>query len=78
MAKRVEFWGRRVFHVLKKRQVSNCKILTNKLSQFQIEYVYPKIEEQLRHMFDFFENSYKGMYCAMCDSKSHEYINIER
>ena len=78
MAQRVEFWGRRVDHVLKKKTVSNCKILTNKLSQYQIEYVFPKIYEQLRFMFEYFKKMYKGMYCAMCDSKSHQYISFER
>lgn len=78
MAQRVQFWSERVAHVLQKRPISNCKILTTKISQFQLEYVFPKILEALHIMFESFEFTYKGMYCAMCDSIQHDYINVQR
>lgn len=42
-----------------------------------MDYIQPKLDEQLRFMNEFFKSSFKGLYCSICDSQFHKYINKE-
>lgn len=74
MLKRSRIWQINVHHVLQNKEVSNCKILTTKLSQLQIDYVFPKIMDNFKILYQYFEKMYSGFYCAMCDAEVHPFI----
>lgn len=63
---------------LKTKKVSNCKVLARKILHFQIKEIAPKLKEAVRTMHEFFFDSYKGMYCMLCDESSHGYFNLKR
>lgn len=62
---------------LKKKTVSNCKILARRVNQMQIQVVGPKVLTELRHLHEFFDMTYKGFYCSVCDAHKHQFFNIE-
>jgi hypothetical protein len=63
---------------LKNKNVSNCKVLARKILHFEIKEIAPKLKEAVRTMHEFFFDSYKGMYCMLCDGFTHEYFNLKR
>ena len=63
---------------LEKKKVSNCKVLARKILHFQIKDIAPKLKEAVRTMHEFFFDSYKGMYCMLCDGFTHQYFNLKR
>ena len=70
--------ARMVQDKLKTKKVSNCKVLARKILHFQIKEIAPKLKEAVRTMHEFFFDSYKGMYCMLCDDTSHGYFNLKR
>jgi hypothetical protein len=63
---------------LETKKVSNCKVLARKILHFQIKDIAPKLKEAVRTMHEFFFDSYKGMYCMLCDGSTHQYFNLKR
>lgn len=63
---------------LKNKKVSNCKVLARKILHFKIKDIAPKLKEAIRTMHEFFFDSYKGMYCMLCDANSHQYFKLKR
>lgn len=57
-------------YLLRFRKVSNCKVLARRITSFNIEDVSARLKDALETMHDFFENSYKGFYCAMCNAET--------
>ena len=47
--------------------MSNCKVLAERVSNFQIPELEKIIRINLKKMEDFFYDSYKGFYCAICN-----------
>ena len=62
---------------LKDRNLSNCKILAQRVLHFQIKQVAPKLTEVMQNLEDFFEESYKGFYCSICDARTQSFILVE-
>lgn len=62
---------------LEKKPISNCQILSRRLTQMQMDYIQPRLDDQLRLMNEFFKSSFKGLYCSVCDSQVHKFINKE-
>ena len=62
---------------LKNKKVSNCKVLARKILHFEIKDIAPKLKEAVRTMHEFFFDSYKGMYCMLCDAYTHEYFIMD-
>lgn len=65
----------RVVDRLKERRVSNCKVLGKRILHFQVKEISSKLKNALENMHQFFENSYQGFYCTLCDAVSHQYFN---
>ena len=51
--------------------LSDCGILAQRILQFKIDKVIPIIKNKINQMNDFFMESYQGLFCALCDAKSH-------
>lgn len=51
---RVQIQALRLSKTLSEKQMSNCKILSQKLTQMQIDFVRPKLLKQIKTMFDFY------------------------
>lgn len=60
------------------KKVANCKILAERVLVFQIEKIQEKIRENLDGMQEFFEDTYQGFYCSICDLENHRYFDIKK
>ena len=64
-------------YLLRFRKVSNCKVLARRIASFNIEDVAARLKEALNDMHDFFEKTYKGFYCGMCDATTLPFYSEE-
>ena len=60
------------------KKVANCKILAERILVFQIEKIQDKIRENLDGMQEFFEDTYQGFYCSICDLENHRYFDTKK
>lgn len=49
------------------KKIANCKVLSNRIQNFSIQGIEKQVRLNMQKMEDFFYDSYKGFYCAMCD-----------
>ena len=63
-----------VLKKLKREKVSNCKILAKRIVQLEFKSIAMRLKVAIKEMHKFFETSYKGFYCALCDAENHKYF----
>lgn len=68
VAQDVEVRAEYMMSRLKNRMFSNCRVLATKVAEYKIKKVADKLREDFEAMDAFVANSYKGLYCAMCDA----------
>ena len=59
---------------MKYKKIANCKVLADRILNFDLIDLKDKIRHNLKKLEDFFYESYKGFYCSLCDYWSHEFI----
>lgn len=52
----------------------NCKILSQKLIKYDIKSVGPDLKDKFKNMHAFFETTYKGFYCSICDANNDKFL----
>lgn len=52
----------------------NCKILSEKLIKYDIKSVGPDLKDKFKNMHVFFETTYKGFYCSVCDANNDKFL----
>ena len=57
--------------------MSNCRLLAERITKFQIEDLKSAITKNINDMKEFFETTYKGFYCSLCDYDNHKFFDIE-
>lgn len=57
------------------KKVANCKILAERIINFDIVTVGPIIRENLKKMQKFWAQAFSGWYCSVCDHDNHKYVN---
>ena len=67
-----------IFSVTKGRLVSNCKLLSRRVLEYNINMIGPKVKEAARAMHAFFMDTYKGVYCSMCNGDYQEFFHVEK
>lgn len=55
----------------------NCSLVASRILQFELETITPIVKEGLEKMHAFFKESFKGVYCSICDAKSQFLIDGE-
>lgn len=58
--------------------IRNCKLLSKKVLEYQIAMVGPKLKEAVRAMHAFLQDTYKGVYCSLCNADYHEFFHVEK
>jgi hypothetical protein len=59
------------------KKVSNCKLLAERILNFEVSQVEKKILENLENLKKFFIQSYKGFYCTICNHDNHRFFKKE-
>lgn len=57
------------------KRVSNCKLISDRLLNYEIKEIHGQIRKNLNKMRDFFKETYKGFYCAICNYDNHRFFN---
>ncbi len=61
--------------MLKTRKMSNCKILSSRVINFDIKSLYDILRKNLKKAEDFFYDTYKGFYCTICNFENHKFFD---
>lgn len=61
-----------------RKKIGNCKVLSQKISNYKIKKIAPKLKDAVKDMYDFFFESYKGFYCTICDAEMNHYFNVKK
>ena len=59
------------------QKVSNCNIMGERISKFELNELGERIEFNLKKMERFFKDAYKGFYCAICNFDNHRFFDLE-
>lgn len=54
---------------------SNCSLLAHRIISFEFSSIVPVVKKGLKKMHEFFKQSYKGVYCSICDSNTQFLVN---
>ena len=57
------------------RKVSNCRLLADRLLNYEAGQVAAQMKENLDKMQEFFTTTYSGFYCALCNHDNHQYFD---
>ena len=57
---------------------SNCRVLGEEILRYNVAMIGPKLKEAIRAQQTVFYESYKGVYCSLCDVNNHQYFLIEK
>lgn len=57
------------------RKVSNCRLLADRLLNYEAGQVAAQMKENLDKMQTFFINAYSGFYCTLCNHDNHQYFD---
>ena len=60
-----------------KKVVSNCKLLSRRVQEYNIAMVGPRLKEAIRAMHSFFLDTYKGTYCSLCNADYQDFFHVE-
>jgi len=63
-----------ILNKMKKERISNCKIYAKRIVHFEFKDIALRLKGALASMHQFFETSYSGFYCSLCDSENHKFI----
>lgn len=56
------------------KKISNCKLLAERILNFEVNQVEVQVLKNLEEMKKFFVTSYKGFYCAICNHDNHRFF----
>lgn len=60
------------------KRIANCKLLADRILNFEVKEIQSQIKKNLNKMRDFFKDTYKGFYCTICNYENHKYFNKEQ
>ena len=58
--------------------MKNCKVLAMKVKSFKVRKIIRILLRDLKRYKRFFETSYKGFYCELCDARKHRFVDMNK
>ena len=77
VANKIRVRAQEVLEKNQKQKISNCNILADRIVKFEVEDIQHKIRSNLNNLKSFFEKSFKGFYCAVCNFDNHDFFDLE-
>lgn len=74
----VHEFAKKVEDQLRLKKFSNCKFLANRITSYRLPTVEAALKQSLEDMEVFFTNSYKGIYCSLCNADMHRFIDQKK
>ena len=62
----------------KTKTVSNCGLVAEQMTTFKLAEVAPKLKTAIEAMNAYLQDTYKGVYCAICNGDYQKYFLIEK
>lgn len=57
------------------KKVSNCKLLAERILNYEVSQVADQVRQNLQKLSEFFEKTYSGFYCTICNFDNHKYFD---
>ena len=76
-ANKIRIRAQDVLEKNQKQKISNCNILASRIVKFEVEDIQHKIRANLNNLKSFFEKSFKGFYCGVCNYDNHKFFDLE-
>ena len=57
--------------------MSNCKILATKIHDYDLLKIKKKLKPILEKAKEFWEISFRGLYCSLCDGKKTRFFDVK-
>lgn len=76
-AKKVTHFAAGVLTYMDKLDTNECKIMARRILSYQIDDLETALNEMLENTYNFMTQSYKGIYCAMCDANQQVFIDSQ-
>ena len=61
----------KTIQVLEYKKIANCKVMAERILNFDINGVKEALIDNTKKMADFLYDSYKGFYCSICNYENH-------
>lgn len=76
-ASKIQDYANSILKKMKKERISNCKIYAKRIVHFEFKDMALRLKGALVSMHEFFERTYSGFYCSLCDAENHKFIRKE-
>ena len=67
-----------IYEAQKDQKVSNCGIIAHRIKEFKLASIVPVIKKSITEMHEFFIESYKGVYCSLCDANNQGFFDADK
>lgn len=57
------------------KKIANCKLLAERILNYEVSQVREQIRQNLNKLQDFFQTAYSGFYCTICNFDNHKYFD---
>lgn len=57
------------------KKIANCKLLADRILNYEVSQVREQIRQNLNKLQDFFQTAYSGFYCTICNFDNHKYFD---
>lgn len=78
IAQHVNLQAEETLELFSTTTVNNCKVLAKRLNQYQIKKVGEKLRFAIDQMYNWWENVFSGISCAVCDADMHKYFDFKQ
>ncbi len=63
---------------LKDQEPTNCQVIAERITKFELTMVLEKVRAALDRMHDFFVTSFEGYWCSICEAKYHAFFDVDK
>lgn len=65
-----------ILKLFKLKRMKNCKVLARKIKSYKIRKIIKTLLIDLKKYKKFFQVSYKGFYCSICDARVQRFVDM--